>query len=439
LSLSSAISRAHGSERRDEERSMPVSEGDPATAGIPSHVSSRYRGWYRQQVNRGRFDRRHPAGSARNPRVATTRDEQRDVRVGEFFLDASGNTYWQAPTGARLAEYSGNGSPMAGRIDLGQSLSEAGMQADAFARGAGNYVSLGSADEGEAALQTVFSGAPLSRWPQTYHNLHQEQLARDQFDQAHRGLARNLGTGSAAAAMVARTAVTAAPRLAARGLPFAQRLARSAVTGGTMGALAGGAAPAPGESRLHSAVGGAVGGAVLGPLVTVGGDLAVRHAPQVLRGVGSAIAPYANQVFRGIQLGEERLPRWHGRTPIPVGSNAMREEARRIVRSASPQRRNQPIGDHDIHHRIPFEYTYLFPMLYPNRLANLIRLHRVDHVLLHRDEWAAFRRSLNGREPTAAEVMQAAIRIDGRLAAAGVTPGRATTRHTFEYLWPKRR
>lgn len=64
-----------------------------------------------------------------------------------------------------------------------------------------------------------------------------------------------------------------------------------------------------------------------------------------------------------------------------------------------------------VHHRISLEFSHVMPRADPNRLANLIALKRQAHDIASR-EWAAFSRSLAGREPTQAELVAVATRID---------------------------
>lgn len=64
-----------------------------------------------------------------------------------------------------------------------------------------------------------------------------------------------------------------------------------------------------------------------------------------------------------------------------------------------------------VHHRIPLEYAHLFPKADPNRAANLVGV--ADHI--HTDittVWGAWKRSLGGRIPSAAEVKGMASAVD---------------------------
>jgi hypothetical protein len=65
----------------------------------------------------------------------------------------------------------------------------------------------------------------------------------------------------------------------------------------------------------------------------------------------------------------------------------------------------------EVHHSDPLEWAHLKPDADPNRLANLWGLRREAHAIATR-EWAAFTKSLEGRLPSQAELMEAKLRID---------------------------
>jgi hypothetical protein len=65
----------------------------------------------------------------------------------------------------------------------------------------------------------------------------------------------------------------------------------------------------------------------------------------------------------------------------------------------------------DVHHRIPLEWSHLFPNADANRVANLIGMKSSDHTLVT-NAWNAWRQGLNGRVPTQAEVLEQALRVD---------------------------
>jgi|GEM_PF-1466697 len=74
-----------------------------------------------------------------------------------------------------------------------------------------------------------------------------------------------------------------------------------------------------------------------------------------------------------------------------------------------------------IHHRIPVEWSHVFPKANPNRVANLIGVDTAAHKQIN-NAWTAFRNSLGGRTPRQAEVMRQALDIDKQFG------------HLFEFL-----
>jgi hypothetical protein len=64
-----------------------------------------------------------------------------------------------------------------------------------------------------------------------------------------------------------------------------------------------------------------------------------------------------------------------------------------------------------IHHRIPLEWSHIFPKANPNRLANLVGVDNATHKLIN-NAWVAWKQALGGRIPTQAEVMRKALDID---------------------------
>lgn len=75
-----------------------------------------------------------------------------------------------------------------------------------------------------------------------------------------------------------------------------------------------------------------------------------------------------------------------------------------------------------VHHRQPLEWAHLTPGANPNRLANLQPLRREAHDIAT-NEWAKFKRSLGGREPTPAEMMRETLRIDKLISTYIRRPG----------------
>ena len=107
----------------------------------------------------------------------------------------------------------------------------------------------------------------------------------------------------------------------------------------------------------------------------------------------------------------------HNACPIPriprkltqAQRNAYRDGARTIWHARTGRR---AIWDGmDVHHRIPLEWAHKFPRVDPNRTANLIGVHQLHHPTVNR-AWSTFKAALNGRDPTAAQVMRMAMDID---------------------------
>ena len=67
----------------------------------------------------------------------------------------------------------------------------------------------------------------------------------------------------------------------------------------------------------------------------------------------------------------------------------------------------------EVHHRIPLEWSHMFPSSDPNRLSNLLGMKRTDHLLVS-EAWNGWRRALNGRIPSQGEILTQALRVDER-------------------------
>jgi hypothetical protein len=91
------------------------------------------------------------------------------------------------------------------------------------------------------------------------------------------------------------------------------------------------------------------------------------------------------------------------------GKAALRREAR--VKFARANGKSASDMRAEVHHSDPLEWAHLKPSADPNRLANLWGLRGEAHEIATR-AWAEFRKSLNGRMPTPAELMEAKLRID---------------------------
>ena len=65
----------------------------------------------------------------------------------------------------------------------------------------------------------------------------------------------------------------------------------------------------------------------------------------------------------------------------------------------------------EIHHRIPLEWSHLFPNVDPNRAANLIGVPDIEHWRISA-AWNQWRVNLGTRVPTQAEIEGFALGID---------------------------
>ena len=73
------------------------------------------------------------------------------------------------------------------------------------------------------------------------------------------------------------------------------------------------------------------------------------------------------------------------------------------------------MGD-QIHHRIPLEWSHIFPDRFPNRLANLNKVASDVHAKIT-TAWREFKTRLAGRDPTQTEVLDQARVVDQEFGA----------------------
>jgi len=86
--------------------------------------------------------------------------------------------------------------------------------------------------------------------------------------------------------------------------------------------------------------------------------------------------------------------------------NALRSSARDLWQARTGRR---AIWDGlDVHHRIPLEWSHLFPDVDPNRISNLIGMTPADHTKVSA-AWNFWRQRLDVRVPTRSEVLRQAI------------------------------
>jgi hypothetical protein len=67
------------------------------------------------------------------------------------------------------------------------------------------------------------------------------------------------------------------------------------------------------------------------------------------------------------------------------------------------------------------EWSHILGKADPNRLANLVGINSKAHSQVT-DAWNAWKKGLNGRTPTQAEVMEQALRIDELFKGSWVFP-----------------
>lgn len=147
-------------------------------------------------------------------------------------------------------------------------LREAALQADTAVRSAANSLTLGGANTLAAGLDAL-APADGQSLRQRYANQLAVNLARDQYDAAHRQVARNIGA-DAAAALSLFGGGSAMPKLIAGAATRSARetaaiMAAGAASGLGFQGLSDGAAHRPTDWRdgLGAAAGGVLGGAVL--------------------------------------------------------------------------------------------------------------------------------------------------------------------------------
>ena len=92
-----------------------------------------------------------------------------------------------------------------------------------------------------------------------------------------------------------------------------------------------------------------------------------------------------------------------------VEKNALRGAARTKFARANGVSASEMKAE--VHHSDPLEWAHIKPDADPNRLSNLWGLRKEAHAIATR-EWGAFTRSLEGRIPSQAELMEAKLRID---------------------------
>lgn len=138
-------------------------------------------------------------------------------------------------------------------------------------------------------------------------------------------------------------------------------------------------------------------------------------------------AQKADSVAHGTQIVDNFATKWGlGTAPVRIteklsreSSDILRAEARDIWQATTGRRAIW--DDLQVHHRIPLEWSHLFGRANPNRLSNLVGVDSATCTQIS-NAWAAWKRGLNGRTPTQAEVMEQALRIDKMYSGSWVFP-----------------
>jgi RHS repeat-associated protein len=94
---------------------------------------------------------------------------------------------------------------------------------------------------------------------------------------------------------------------------------------------------------------------------------------------------------------------WDGVSALTEGMKGLLRTDARAVWAARMGKAAGEMGL-QVHHRIPLEWAHLFPKADPNALKNLVGVTEGIHAQMSAG-WAAWKKSLNGRTPTADEVM----------------------------------
>jgi len=97
----------------------------------------------------------------------------------------------------------------------------------------------------------------------------------------------------------------------------------------------------------------------------------------------------------------------------------LRTEARDIWFSLSGRRAIW--DDLQVHHRIPLEWSHIFPRQHPNQISNLVGVNPNSHSQITK-VWNAWRQALDGKIPTQAEIMEQALKVDEAFESQWVYP-----------------
>jgi hypothetical protein len=120
------------------------------------------------------------------------------------------------------------------------------------------------------------------------------------------------------------------------------------------------------------------------------------------------------EAWQGRQVADQAA-RGLGKSPGALRAGGRQRFAQANGKSASEM-------EAKVHHSWPIEHAGIVPKADPNRLANLWALPKEAHDAASA-AWTTFRRSLNGRIPSPAEVMEMKMRIDRTVAPYLRSPG----------------
>ena len=94
--------------------------------------------------------------------------------------------------------------------------------------------------------------------------------------------------------------------------------------------------------------------------------------------------------------------------------DSLRRAAQKVYATVYPRSAGKKI---EVHHRVPLEWSHLFPQVDPNRISNLQGLTSRDHLRKASDLWTAFRNTYQHRrtQPRPLEVLRYAGLVDRSL------------------------
>jgi hypothetical protein len=159
-----------------------------------------------------------------------------------------------------------------------------------------------------------------------------------------------------------------------------------------------------------------------GPPVTTAGITVIVPGAQIAMGTVVSIAVRAGTLSSTLLMAANDMAAEEAKeVGAPAPLDPLSKQARDSLRSSARDIWQERTGRRaawdgmDVHHRIPLEWSHLFPKSDPNRISNLIGMTPTHHTHVS-NAWNAWRQSLYGRVPTQAEVLQQAMSIDEQFA-----------------------